>query len=61
MQFLPVIFNIVTTIFAYTLLAVGVQKLYSIARDMSEIRKLLTDGAADRRTRSLNIEPVLRE
>jgi biopolymer transport protein ExbB/TolQ len=58
---LPVILSALTSILAYTLLAVGVYKLYTIANELSEIKKLLRDRPGERKAPQLDVEAILRE
>jgi hypothetical protein len=58
---LPVLLSTLTSILAYTLLAAGVHKLYTIGNDLSEIKKMLRDRAGERGTPALNVDAILRE
>ena len=62
MGLLPVLLSTLSSILAYTLLAAGVHKLYTIGNDLSEIKKLLQDRTAKRHnTPELDVETILRE
>ena len=53
MDILSTIIGTITSIVAYTLLLTGVYKLFSIGKDVAEIKKLLRD-----RTREHDAHPV---
>lgn len=62
MQILVTLFGIVTTVLAYIVLYFGVYKIFTIASDLSEIKKLLRELACERESLSRTMpDAVLRE